>query len=116
VLDNLIANAMDALSPGDRVDVALQSIKGDVVLKVSDNGPGMSLARRASAFDRFESDQSGRKSGLGLAIVARLLATDGGSIALEETVGGGLTAVVELVSTTAQSVVGRDAAGHATSL
>jgi signal transduction histidine kinase len=56
----------------------------------------MSAARRTSAFDRFETDQSGRKSGLGLAIVGRLVATDHGSIALAETEGGGLTAMVRL--------------------
>lgn len=96
VLDNLIANAMDALSPKDRVEISARLVGGEVELTVADNGPGMSPARRASAFDRFEGDQSGRKSGLGLAIVARLLAADGGTIALEETDGGGLTAVVRL--------------------
>jgi signal transduction histidine kinase len=96
VLDNLIANAMDALSPGDEVRVTLQTGHSGVVLTVADNGPGMSAARRASAFDRFETDQSGRKSGLGLAIINRLVSSDRGSIALEETAGGGLTAVVHL--------------------
>jgi signal transduction histidine kinase len=96
VLDNLIANAMDALSPGDELKVSLRSVTGTVVLTVSDNGPGMSATRRATALDRFETDQFGRKSGLGLAIVGRLLAADHGSISLEETSGGGLTAVVRI--------------------
>jgi len=96
VLDNLIANAMDALSRGDAVRISLQSLENEVMLTVADNGPGMPVARRARAFDRFESDQSGRKSGLGLAIVGRLVTADRGSIALEETPGGGLTAVVRL--------------------
>ena len=96
VLDNLIANAMDALSPGDEVKVSLHREGAGVVLTVADNGPGMSPARRATAFDRFETDQSGRKSGLGLAIIDRLVSTDHGSITLEESAGGGLTAVVRL--------------------
>ena len=96
ILDNLIANAMDALSPGDEVKVSLESRRGEVILAVADNGPGMSAARRASAFDRFETDHSGRKSGLGLAIINRLVSTDHGAISLEETAGGGLTAVVHL--------------------
>lgn len=96
VLDNLIANAMDALSPGDQVKVSLRPSDDIVLLTVADNGPGMSAARRASAFDRFESDQLGRKSGLGLTIINRLLSSDHGSISLEETEGGGLTAVVRL--------------------
>ena len=107
VLDNLIANAMDALSPGDEVKVSLESTAGTVVLTVSDNGPGMSAARRASAFDRFETDQSGRKSGLGLAIVDRLVTSDHGSIALEKTAGGGLTAVLRLNAADERTLIRR---------
>jgi signal transduction histidine kinase len=105
ILDNLIANAMDALSPGDEVTLSVQSGVGEVVMTVADNGPGMSPARRASAFDRFETDQSGRKSGLGLAIVDRLVTSDHGSIALEETVGGGLTAIVRLRSADERTLI-----------
>ena len=105
ILDNLIANAMDALSPGDQVTVSLQSGRGEVILTVADNGPGMSAARRASAFDRFETDQSGRKSGLGLAIINRLVSTDHGAIALEETAGGGLTARVRLCAADERTLI-----------
>ena len=98
VLDNLIANAMDALSKGDQVVVSLQPTPTGIVLTVADNGPGMSAGLRASAFDRFEGDNTGRKAGLGLAIVARLLAMDHGSIELDETPGGGLTATIRLPS------------------
>jgi signal transduction histidine kinase len=102
VLDNLIANAMDALSTGDQVNVSVHSSPTESLLTVADNGPGMSVALRAAAFDRFESGDSGRKSGLGLAIVARLLAMDHGSIALDETPGGGLTATIRLPARTRQ--------------
>lgn len=98
VLDNLIANAMDALSEGDRVVVSLDEARAGILLTVADNGPGMSAGLRASAFDRFEGDNTGRKAGLGLAIVARLLAMDHGSIELDETPGGGLTATIHLPS------------------
>ena len=96
VLDNLIANALDALSSGDHVVVSLHSATRGVVLAIADNGPGMPLGLRASAFDRFEGDNSGRKAGLGLAIVARLVSMDHGSIELDETPGGGLTATIRL--------------------
>jgi signal transduction histidine kinase len=100
VLDNLIANAMDAASAGGHVMVSLRRDDDDVVLTVADDGPGMPAQRRANAFVRFESDRSGRKSGLGLAIVARLIAADHGSVALEERSGGGLSALVRLPATT----------------
>lgn len=96
VLDNLLANAMDALSPGQRVTVSTHADGGRVVLAVTDDGPGMAPARRASALARFEGDGAGRKAGLGLAIVARLVTADHGSITLDETPGGGLTASIDL--------------------
>jgi signal transduction histidine kinase len=53
--------------------------------------------RRKAAFSRCASDQATpAKNGLGLAIVARLVATDRGDCRLEPTAGGGLTAVVDL--------------------
>ena len=96
VLDNLLANALDALSPGDHVTVSVQREPAAVLITVADDGPGMSPSRRATALARYAGDGSGRKAGLGLAIVARLLTTDHGSVVLEETDGGGLTVVIRL--------------------
>jgi signal transduction histidine kinase len=96
VLDNLLANALDALSRGDHVTLSVQREATAVRITVADDGPGMSPSRRATALARYAGDGSGRKAGLGLAIVARLLAADRGSVVLEETRGGGLTVVVRL--------------------
>lgn len=97
VLDNLIANALDALGPGHHVSLSAHTEDGEVVVRVADDGPGMSAQRRETAFARFVSDRSGpTKTGLGLAIVARLVAADHGTSTLEQTAGGGLTAVVRL--------------------
>jgi len=96
VLDNLVANAVDALPAGGCVTVSTKVLRQQVVVAVADDGPGMPAARRLNALERFESDGAGRKAGLGLAIVARLVATDHGSVALEETPGGGLTALIRL--------------------
>lgn len=97
VLDNLIANALDALDAGHRIDLTVGTENGHVLLRVADNGPGMPQARRADAFARFASDGSRPgKTGLGLAIVARLIASDRGDTRLEETAGGGLTAAIRL--------------------
>lgn len=97
VLDNLIANAMDALDPGRSVRVSVRTDHAEVVVTVADDGPGMSEPHREAAFGRFVSDRSvPTKSGLGLAIVLRLVAADHGAATLEETDGGGLTAIVRL--------------------
>jgi signal transduction histidine kinase len=97
VLDNVIANSLDALDTGRRIDITVSTENGRVLLRVADDGPGMSPARREQAFARFASDGSRPgKTGLGLTIVARLVAADRGETRLEQTPGGGLTVVIRL--------------------
>lgn len=92
VLDNLLANALDA-SPSGSVVV----VRGDsTALHVRDQGPGMTADDRALAFDRFWSKAGG--SGLGLPIVKRLVEVDGGTVELDSAVGGGLDVVLHLPS------------------
>ena len=100
VLDNLIANALDAAPAGTAIAVGVTGVNCAVELSVADAGPGMSAEDREHAFDRFwrGSGTPGAQggSGLGLAIVRRLVEADGGTVALEEAPGGGLRAVVRL--------------------
>lgn len=60
------------------------------VLRVVDDGPGMSDERKAAAFHRYAHPEP-RGNGLGLAIVHRLATANGGRAALRDTPGGGLT-------------------------
>ena len=62
---------------------------------VSDDGPGMTPRQQEMAFRRFVSSTPGG-AGLGLAIVHRLVTSNGGSAALSDTPGGGLTVTVTL--------------------
>ena len=96
ILDNLIANSLEALAPGERLDVSAVRENGHVVLTVADNGPGMTAAHRAEAFTRYGGEAAAGRSGLGLAIVSRLVTADHGRIDLDETAGGGLSVVVRL--------------------
>lgn len=101
VLDNLIANALDAVPTGGRVTIHGTTAPGSagersvVRLRVVDNGPGMGAAAREAAFRRYGNPEA-RGSGLGLAIVHRLVTANGGSVRLEQTPGGGLTVQLEL--------------------
>jgi signal transduction histidine kinase len=94
VLDNLIANAVDAGGPGNHISasVTITQLRARVV--VADDGPGMSQAEMDRAFRRFAASGSGG-SGLGLAIVHRLANSSGGSVRLSQTQGGGLTVTVD---------------------
>ena len=96
VLDNLIANALEASPQRSTVTVSAARGVDWVELHVRDEGPGLSAADRRRAFDRFWRGGTGAGSGLGLAIVQRLVVADGGEVELLPAAGGGLDAVVRL--------------------
>lgn len=101
ILDNLIANALDALPPGGTIWLAAVT-SGDVIkITVADNGPGMTRQQRERAFRRFATSNGGG-TGLGLAIVDRLAVASGGTATLSDTPGGGLTVTIELPRARAQ--------------
>jgi signal transduction histidine kinase len=84
VLDNLLANALDAAPPGTAIDVRVDRNDGMVELRVVDHGPGMSAEARERVFDRFWRGPGAGAGGscLGLAIVAQLVTASGGDASL----------------------------------
>lgn len=85
---NLLRNAAQA---GSRVWLAAEVARGEVVLTVRDDGPGVREAIRDRVFDAFVTDKAGHP-GLGLAIVRRLAEGSGGRVELtptRDTVGDG---------------------------
>ncbi|MGQ5637889.1 MULTISPECIES: sensor histidine kinase [unclassified Streptomyces] len=95
ILDNLIANAVDAVPEGGHVTLDHRATDGLARVRVQDDGPGMSAEAKTVAFRRFGNPQA-RGTGLGLAIVHRLVTSNGGTARLEDTPGGGLTVVLDL--------------------
>jgi signal transduction histidine kinase len=98
VLDNLLANALDATPVGGAVSVGADHIGDNIEIRVADTGPGMSAADRTRAFDRFWRREGAQHegTGLGLAIVAQLVRVSGGTTWLDAADGGGVDAVVRL--------------------
>jgi signal transduction histidine kinase len=98
ILDNLLANALEASPDGGTVTLSAAAAPPWVELHFCDEGPGLAPEQRERAFDRFWRAGSGKGggSGLGLAIVRRLVAADEGKVELGEAPGGGVDAVVRL--------------------
>jgi signal transduction histidine kinase len=94
ILDNLLANALDALDANGTITVTTQVAGSQAQLVVRDDGPGMSPQQRQAAFHRFTTGGGG--AGLGLAIVDRLVTVNGGTVTLSDTPGGGLTVTIGL--------------------
>lgn len=95
IIDNLLANALRVSPPSTAI--TLHRVPGGE-LHIVDQGPGMSEAERARAFDRFwrASDSHHDGTGLGLPIVRHLVDASGGTITLHPAPGTGLDVIVRM--------------------
>jgi nitrogen fixation/metabolism regulation signal transduction histidine kinase len=98
-LINLIRNADQALNAAGRKDGRVTvrlSRQGDFwEVDVEDNGPGIPLELRHSAFDPYVTTKTDG-SGLGLAIVKKIVIEHGGSIGAEQSALGGALVQIRL--------------------
>jgi two-component system OmpR family sensor kinase len=98
VIVNLVGNAVKHTPAGTPIEVAVGPTTVDgrpaAVLEVRDSGPGMSAEQAAHAFERFyRADPTraaiGGGAGLGLAIVAAIVAAHDGTVDLTTAPGAG---------------------------
>jgi NtrC-family two-component system sensor histidine kinase KinB len=90
ILDNLLSNALRYTPPEGELLLAAEEIKNFVQFTVRDTGRGIEAERLATIFDRFNAfSETG--TGLGLALVRRLVESLGGQIAVESRLGHGTT-------------------------
>ena len=109
VLDNLLANVRAHTPPGTAVTVSVGQSDGAGVLEVADDGPGMTADQAARAFERFYRADPSRSrrhggAGLGLAIVAAIVAAHGGEVAARSDPGRGATFTARLPLATRPAV------------
>ena len=90
ILDNLLTNALRYTPPEGEILLAAEEIKEFVQFTVRDTGRGIEAERLSTIFDRFN-PFSDSGSGLGLALVRRLVESLGGQIAVESRLGHGTT-------------------------
>jgi two-component system sensor histidine kinase KdpD len=97
VVANLVDNALKMSPPDSTVRVEAGTVPTGVDLRVVDRGPGIRAADRERVFEPFQrTTDHGTGVGLGLAITRGFLDAMGAEIALEDTPGGGLTAIIRL--------------------
>ena len=90
ILDNLLANALRYTPDEGEILLAAEEVKDRVQFTVRDTGRGIEAERLSTIFDRFN-PMSESGSGLGLALVRRLVEQLGGQIAVESRLGHGTT-------------------------
>lgn len=102
VLVNLLTNAAKYTLPGGRIEVVAERAPREIVLRVRDNGIGISAEMLPEVFNLFSQgnrslDRSEGGLGLGLALVQRLVELHGGCVeARSDGCGKGAEFVVRL--------------------
>jgi two-component system OmpR family sensor kinase len=102
VLGNLVTNALTHTPAGTPVTVTVGRDRGSaVLLEVADRGPGMASEHAARVFERFYRADASRArqtggNGLGLAIVAAVVAAHDGTVDVRTEPGSGATFRVRL--------------------
>lgn len=99
VLDNVVGNAIKYSHDQGEVTVAMRAEDDQIIVQVTDNGPGIPAKDQAHIFDKFyrgSNISSKAGSGLGLAIVKSIVEAHQGRMWVESTVGKGSTFFVIL--------------------
>ena len=89
-LVNLLENALKFSSPTDPVEMRAESGDDQVIVRISDHGPGIPANEQARVFEPFH----GVGTGLGLAIARGFVRLNGGRIWVESEPGHGTTFAV----------------------
>lgn len=101
IVTNLVDNALKYAGPGKQVVVSVRGTDKRVLIRVSDNGPGIPESHLPRIFERFYRIDAGRSrelggTGLGLSIVKNLTESMNGSVRVESQEGVGTTFEVSL--------------------
>jgi signal transduction histidine kinase len=94
MLDNLLVNALKHACevPQPRIEIGSGTADGEVRLFVRDNGPGIDSQQHENIFGLFQQlDATREGSGVGLAIVRRIMEVHHGRAWVESNVGEGAT-------------------------
>jgi signal transduction histidine kinase len=98
VLYNLLSNAVGFSPQNAAITVSAKRTGHNMVLAVSDSGPGIPADVKDKVFDWFESHSNGsqhRGAGLGLPLVKSFVELHGGKVRVDSIVGKGTTVTCE---------------------
>jgi two-component system sensor histidine kinase KdpD len=101
VVANLVQNALTSSPVDQRVLVTAGTINDRVDLRIIDRGKGIPVAERERVFEpfhRLDDKASGPNVGLGLAVARGFVRAMDGELLLDDTPGGGTTAIVSLAT------------------
>jgi two-component system phosphate regulon sensor histidine kinase PhoR len=101
VVVNILENAIKYSPNVPKIDIYTENIKDIVLIKIKDNGIGMSKAAQKQVFEKFYREHTGdlhnvKGHGLGLAYVKRIVEDHNGQVYVESEKGKGSTFIIKL--------------------
>lgn len=94
-INNVVANAIEAMQGTGTLCVALRSTKRELEVEIRDNGPGMERAQSARALEPFYTTKGGDASfGLGLPYAYYVMRKHGGALRLRSKPGAGTSVLL----------------------
>lgn len=101
VIVNILDNAIKYSPDAPKIDVYTENVGNSILLKIKDQGSGMSKAAQKRVFEKFYREHTGnihnvKGHGLGLAYVKRIVDDHQGHISVESEKGKGSTFIVKL--------------------
>jgi len=94
---NLLVNACHSIEDKGKITIKTSTEAGNVIIKISDTGGGMSEEVREKIFEPFfTTKEEGKGTGLGLSISKGIIEKHKGTISLESTPGKGTTFTIQI--------------------
>ena len=101
VLVNILENAIKYSPDSPKIEIFTENIKDMILIKVKDNGLGMSKIAQKRVFEKFYREHTGdihnvKGHGLGLAYVKRIVEDHNGHVYVESEKGKGSTFIIKI--------------------
>ncbi|SHI97792.1 two-component system, OmpR family, phosphate regulon sensor histidine kinase PhoR [Mesonia phycicola] len=101
VVVNILDNAVKYSTGKPKIDVYRENVKNYIILKIRDQGKGMSKAVHKKVFEKFYREHTGdvhdvKGHGLGLAYVKQIVIDHHGQVTVESEKGKGSTFIIKL--------------------
>ncbi|MCJ7759238.1 MAG: HAMP domain-containing histidine kinase [Gillisia sp.] len=101
IIVNLLDNSIKYSENGPKIDIFTENARHNIIIKVRDQGVGMSKGVQKKIFEKFYREHTGdihnvKGHGLGLSYVKRILDDHHGTITVESEKGKGSTFIIKL--------------------
>ncbi len=103
VITNILFNAIEAMPEGGRIEIRTLRKNGEVHIRITDTGIGMTEGVKKKIFEPFFTTKPFSNTGLGLSMSYGIVKQFGGEIEVQSKVGSGTTFTIVLPASNGES-------------